>query len=231
MKIHAEVEQGSVEWFALRAGKVTASEADALVTPLGKVKTGDGPKTLLMQKLAEAWTGAPLPQVTVWDMDQGQYLEEKARPAFELELGLPVTRVGFISSDDGRIGCSPDGIIKGEMGLELKCPHVEKHVRYLLDGCVPPDYVAQVQFSLYATGFKGWYFASYRRRLPMLIIPVLPNPDYHKSIKEALTEFNERFDAGWTRLCEINGGPPKRPDPAAKTPEELESEHPVGIMP
>ena len=61
MKIHRNISQGSLEWNCLRAGKVTASELDRLVTPLGKVKTGDGPRSYLCEKVAEAWKGTTLP--------------------------------------------------------------------------------------------------------------------------------------------------------------------------
>ena len=71
MKIH-NVQQGSVDWSILRAGKVTASELDALVSPLGKVRTGEGPKTYLHKKVAEAWLGGPLPSLNVWDLEQGK---------------------------------------------------------------------------------------------------------------------------------------------------------------
>ena len=35
MKIHRDIEQGSLEWMLIRSGKVTASEMSALVTPTG----------------------------------------------------------------------------------------------------------------------------------------------------------------------------------------------------
>src|ERR1700678_1668388 len=143
MKIHNALVQGSPEWHAIRSGKVTASELDRLVSPIGKVRTGDGPKTYLMEKVAECWTGAPLPHVGFWDGDQGQFLEEYARPAFTLESGLDVRTVGFIESDDAKMGCSPDGLIGADCGLEIKCPHIQTHVGYLLGGVLPTDYVLQ----------------------------------------------------------------------------------------
>lgn len=210
MKIH-NVEQNSVDWQILRSGKVTASEMDNLVTPLGKVKTGDGPRSYLMKKVAEAWLGGPLPSLNIWDMDQGHLLEEFARPAFTLETGMEVNQVGFITTDDERCGCSPDGIIAGkEIGLEIKAPHIETHIRYLLDGIVPTDYIIQVQSSMFVTGFKKWIFYSYRRKMPPLMIEVEPDKKIQAAIKEAVGLFLTQFDAAITKLCEINGGPPVR---------------------
>lgn len=224
MKVH-DVEQNSVDWQIIRSGKVTASEMDNLVTPLGKVKIGDGPRSYLMKKVAETWLGGPLPSLNIWDMEQGHLLEEYARPAFTLLAGDEVDKVGFITTDDGRCGCSPDGIIAGkEIGLEIKCPHIETHIRYLLDGVVPPDYVIQVQASLWVTGFKSWKFVSYRRKMPMLIVSVEPDAKIQAAINEAVGGFIEQFDKSMARLMEINGGPPQRPSIPKPIPDFRVSE-------
>jgi hypothetical protein len=228
MKIHDAMIQGSLEWNLIRAGKVTASELDRLVSPLGKVRTGDGVKTYLMEKVAERWTHGPLPTTNFWDGDQGQFLEDFARPAFTLETGLDVRQVGFIESDDGRMGCSPDGLIGDDCGLEIKCPHLETHVRYLLDGKLSEDYILQVQGSLYVTGFKTWKFFSFRRGLPPLILTVEPDPKIQDAIADAMEKFNKALDEALDKLTELNGG--VRPEPPAPlvqdeptpAPEELQ---------
>ena len=225
MKVHA-VEQGSLDWELLRAGKVTASEMDNLVTPLGKVKTGDGPKSYLMKKVAEAWSGGALPSLNVWDMDQGHFLEQYARPAFTLETGLEVTQVGFISDDAGRVGCSPDGLIGDKMGLEIKCPHLETHIRYLLDGVLPADYILQLQGSLYVTGFKKWMFFSFRRKMPPLVLTIEPDEKIQKAISEALGWFQASFDAALDKLTLINGGVRPSHNQAISIPTPDESDVP-----
>ena len=222
MKIH-NLAQGSLEWRQLRAGKVTASEFDRLVSPLGKVRTGDGPQTFLHEKLAEIWMGAPLPTAEFFQADNGTFLEEYARPAFTLETGLEVIEVGFIESDCGQLGCSPDGIIGKECGLEIKCPLLQTHIGYLLSGVVPPDYVLQVQASLFITGFPAWKFFSFRRGLPPLILTVKPDPNIQDSIHQAVELFTEKLAAALARLTELNGG--VRPEPlrfTERSEEELE---------
>jgi hypothetical protein len=212
MKIHRDVAQGSVEWLNLRAGIVTASVADSLVTPLGKVKTGDAAKTLMMQIIAENWIGGSLPSVVgSFDMEQGKYLEEKARPAFTIETNKPVEEVAFIESDDGRTGCSPDGsLTKETAGLEIKCPKLETHIRYCLDGVVPPDYVMQVQFSLYVTKWPAWYFMSFRGNTAPLIVKVEPDDKIQNAITEALQIFFGNYDAALAKWIKMNGGLPIR---------------------
>lgn len=213
MKIHEGIEQGSLEWLTLRSGKVTASELNAIITPLGKIRTGDGVRTYRMRKLAERWLGRPLPSDAdgIWDLEQGHILEEYARPAFTLETGLLTRKVGFISNDDCTVGCSPDGLIEGDKsGLELKCPHLETHIGYVLNGEVPEKYVAQVQGSLYVTGFDHWYFASYRRGLSMMVVKVEPDPNFQASLALAIETFLEDLDADWKAFIAVNGPPPER---------------------
>ena len=220
MKITEGIEQGSLEWYLLRAGRVTASEMERLVTPLGKVKTGDGPKTYLMEKLAERWLQGPLPAVQgVWDLEQGHFLEEYARPAFTLETGLVTRRAAFVADDSGNVGCSPDGLIGDNSGVEIKCPHIEKHIRYLLDGVLPSDYVLQVQGSMYVTGYDHWYFCSFRRNLPVFVLKVERDEKIQESLTEAIGDFSVLLDDAWKALCEKNGGPPPKRKPLILSPE------------
>lgn len=185
---------------------------DALVSPLGKIRTGDGIDTYLKKKLAEVWTGGPLASLNVFDVEQGVILEEMARPAFTLDTGLEVEEVGFITTDDERVGCSPDGVIGGKFGLEIKCPKLETHIGYLLEGELPKDYLLQVQGSLYVSGFSKWYFYSFRRNMPPLILEVEPDPKIQSAIHQAVNEFLERLDEALEKLTKLNGGVrPERP--------------------
>lgn len=217
MKIHQDIEQGSLQWMILRAGKITASEADAIVTPLGKVREGDGVTTYLTQKLVEIWTGGPLPSLQgVFDMEQGKLLEERARPAFTIHTGIEVTTAAFIESDDGRCGCSPDAMISDGAGVEIKCPTMPIHVKYLLAGKLPKEYVAQVQFSLFVTGFRVWHFFSYNRQFPPLHLAVERDEEFQEAIGEAVEDFSNRLDVAIKCIEELNGGPPNRVTPTPK---------------
>lgn len=212
MKI-IDVQQGSVEWGMARAGIPTASEFDNLVTPEFKVRTGEMPRTYLAKKLAEKWQGAPLVTNNTFDMDVGTILEGEAIPWFELETGLPVQRVGFITTDDGRIGCSPDGLVGlmlGDGGIEVKCPRIETHVKYLMSGDLPKEYAHQVHGSMFVTGCDSWRFLSYRRHLPPLLLNIKRDERIQESLRLALDMFLEQFDVEWMKLCDKNGGPPKR---------------------
>lgn len=220
MKIHKECEQGSLEWHKLRAGIPTASEFSQLVTPGFQVRkwSTEMPNTYLARKLAEAWTGGPLDIfVSTREMEFGKILEAEARGWVSLETGQMVEQVAFITTEDGRVGCSPDGLIAEQCGVEIKCPEAPAHVKYVLGGEVPEQYLLQVYGSMYVTGLPRWRFASYRRGFPQLLLTVEWDDPKMKTIGVALAEFHDRFDSGMKLLEDKYGGPaPKdlwRPPP------------------
>lgn len=192
MKI-LDVKQGSGEWLAARAGVFTASEFDNLMTPLWKKRTGATPETYILRKLAEKIMGFPLESPNAWVLEQGAILESEALPWLQLSQDLNVQRVGFVTSDCGRMGCSPDGLIGDDGGVEIKCPQPVNHLRYLLAGTVPDDYLAQVHGSLYVTGRKWWKFVSYSRQFPPVILHVERDENIIAKIDEVLTATLDDF--------------------------------------
>lgn len=209
MKI-IEVEQGSVEWFECRMGIATASEFDSLVTPKWEIRKGKMVYSYLARKLAEKWRGEPLLGFQSLQMEQGAIREKEARPWYEFQSGRSIRVVGFVTSDDGKVGCSPDGLFEDGSGIEIKCPECPTHVRYLLDGELPDDYRAQVQGSMFVTGATHWTFLSFCRGFPPFTLTVERDDEAQEAIEKAVRSFNERLDAGCQRLVEINGGPPER---------------------
>jgi hypothetical protein len=184
----------------------TASEFDNLITPLGKIRDGELPKSYLARKVAEWWLGGPLPQSGFFDAEQGQILEQEAIPLLAFEYGWEISRPGFITTDDQKIGCSPDGMIDAEKcGIEVKCPHADTHTGYLLKGSIPKDYVAQVQGSMFVTGLSRWRFVSYRRNFPLLMVEIEKDEKFHEQLSEALRIFQHDFDFSMNVMKELNG--------------------------
>jgi hypothetical protein len=229
MIVHAHFKQKNgddptIDWLMARVGVVTASEFDNLITPKGKIKTGEGPKTYLHRKLAETWQGAPLDAFQSFAMGQGSLLESEALPYLQTRYDLDVQTVGLVTTDDGRAGCSPDGLIFNAdfkkdgptqlkecpiwSGVEIKAPELPTQIKYLLAGCCPDDYYAQVQGCMMVTGCSSWHFLSYRRRMPAFHLIVHRDEEFITNLTEALAEFYVNFDAALAHLTEINGGPP-----------------------
>ena len=208
MKIHETVIQGSQEWLDLRAGKITASEAEAILTPKFAPKESKAVDTYLGRKWAEKWQHAPIMDEDFYSapVEWGKILETEAKPTFKLLKDIDLKNVGFIESDDGLCGCSPDGLTSDGGGLEIKSPLIQTHCRYLAAGVVPPDYIIQVNFSLFITGFSHWYFMSYRRLMPPLILRVERDEKIMSAIADAVDIFKAKLDAGWAKIIELNGG-------------------------
>lgn len=195
-----ECTQGESEWLQARVGKVTASEADQLLTPEFKARTGEMPKTYLARKLAEKVLNRPLEGFSSFETEQGEILEMEARSWFAFEYPHKVRQVGFIEHDDGRCGCSPDALLDGDGGLEIKAPQPTNHVKYLLEGTLPKDYAVQVHFSMYVTGRPWWKFVSYRRKFRPFVLTVNRDEKIMKAIQTTLETFYATFDAALAKL-------------------------------
>ena len=122
----------------------------------------------LHELIGQVCTGEIKEQVPFKQAEWGHENEDIARSIFEFETGKEVRQVGFIyKDDDQRAGISPDGLIVGEeSGLEIKCPWDTKwHIDFILAKKIKPEYIEQCQFSMWVTGYKRWYFASYDPRM------------------------------------------------------------------
>lgn len=183
-----EMEQGSPEWLSLRAGLPTASGFDKIVTSKGE--PSKGAKKYLYQLAGERLTGAPRDTYQSAAMQRGQELEAEAREAYSFLTDNEVLPVGFCFRDERRLyGCSPDGLIGGDGGLEIKCPTLPVAVEYLDYGKLPTDYFQQVQGNMFITGRAWWDFLSYYPGLPPLLVRVKRDEDFMQALEKELEDF------------------------------------------
>lgn len=158
--ITLDCEQGSEEWLAARLGIPTATGFENIVTATGK-KSASYIK--YMAELIEESILGGGDTFKSGFMERGNQLEPQARAAYEFLTGNDVIQVGGVYLNENRdVMVSPDGLIPSlQKGLEIKCPKMSTHIRYLLEGGVPTEYVIQVQANLWVTGYKTWDFVSY----------------------------------------------------------------------
>ncbi len=173
MKIH-NITQGSDEWFELRAGMPTASNASKLVSGTGKISTSMGDYALLLA--AEKYAGKPLDEFEGNGFtERGKILEAEALVAYDMAKGTFIEPVGFCTSDSGAYGCSPDGLLEEGM-VEAKCLIAKNHVKMMLyynkHKKVSPEYISQVQMQMLVTGRQWCDIVFYHPELPLLIIRV-----------------------------------------------------------
>lgn len=187
-------EQQSPEWFARRCGKFTGSRF-ADVMAMNK-RTGAPLKSyndLIWQIVVERLTGEPTEGVDSYSLRWGRDLEDFARQEYELVTGNAVEQIDFIDHPlFSFVGCSPDGLIGDEAGLEIKCPKSSAiHLQRFLSG-VPDEYVPQIQGGMWVTGRKRWDFVSYDPRFQeshrLLVIQVDRDDEYIKQLEMAVLQ-------------------------------------------
>lgn len=186
--------QGSPEWYELHRGRPTASSFDRIITPkTGKLSaSADG---FICQLIAETLQGLPMTPADKYisrAIQNGLDMEPEARRWYEMQLGYEVEQIGFCTTDDGLIGCSPDGLVGLDGGLELKCPEGKTHISYLLDGTLPSEYRAQVHGSIIVTGRQWWDFMSYAPGLPPFVLRVVPD-QFTEQLRGCLDAFCVRL--------------------------------------
>jgi putative phage-type endonuclease len=158
--------QGSAEWLASRAGRVTASRISDV---LAKVKNGEAAvrRDYRAQIVAEILTGKPQESGYMNDeMRWGVEQEPFARAAYEVATDTLVDQVGLVLHPEiDRAAASPDGLA-GEGLLEIKCPKTATHLEYLLAGAVPEKYTLQMLWQMACTERQWCDFVSFDPRLP-----------------------------------------------------------------
>ena len=187
--------QNSEQWFAEKLGKPSASNASKIITNDGKPskqRTG-----YLYELASEIITNRREEGYQNGNMLMGQEREEESRVLYEMMYDVKVDKVGVVYKDEAKqFLCSPDGIVNGKYGLEMKNPLPKTQVKYLLNGAIPPEYFSQVQFSLYVTSFKFWDFMSHVPAMKPLIVRVKPDDKFIKALESELRTFCSELQ--WT---------------------------------
>ena len=152
-----QLEQRSPEWYEVRRGRITMSNAAALLAK-GKGVT----RANYLREVAAEILGGDVceDRYQSIDMLRGAELEPFAFDALREKTAINFEQVGFVIASDQRIGCSPDGLFAG-IGCELKCPQVKHHLRYLDKVQIERDYGAQIQGSMWVSDCTQWVFASF----------------------------------------------------------------------
>lgn len=185
------LEQGSAEWHAARAGWVTCSKLSAVMAK------GEGRTRLkymrqlaaekLLGRSAESFTGNVYTKM-------GKDLEPANRALLEDQLGVKITETGIIRNHDFRLSCSPDGLLGDEEMAEFKTCIPTEQIERLERDRLPPEHLYQVQGSLLATGRKACWYQSYSPGLPRLVLRVEPDLKLHDLILSELSLFHAELD-------------------------------------
>ena len=148
------MEQRSLAWFEARAGRITASVVGAILGNAPYATRDD-----IMRRLVRAYHGAPEEFEGNIATEYGTRNEAGALTEYIMETGNEVEQIGFVNYEHWA-GCSPDGLIGEDGGLEIKCPFgLRKDEEPVFKPLKEQrHYYDQIQFSLWVTGRKWWDF-------------------------------------------------------------------------
>jgi putative phage-type endonuclease len=122
MIIH-NVGQRSSEWFKLRLGKVTGSNAHNLTT---STKFESYYHELLAETITRNITEGHVTEQMQWGIDNEPFAAEWYMNYTKQDIEV----CGFIEDENNIFGCSPD-LLVGEKGMaQIKCPSSKKHMHY-----------------------------------------------------------------------------------------------------
>lgn len=186
--------QRTEEWRKDRAGKFTGSIFADLIAR--HKKNGERLKSFtecVWNVVVERMSGKPIEGPSGFALQWGTDVEPYAREAYELETGNTVVESGFIQHPTIEYaGCSPDGLIGSDGGIEIKSPKsLRIHLERFLDG-VPEEYMPQVQGCMWITGRQWWDFVSYHPDAPeshrLLVIRVKRDEKMIAEIESSVIE-------------------------------------------
>ena len=197
------IEQGSPEWFAMRAGKVTASKVSDVMSAI----TTAGYKNYLADLVVERLTGNKTESFTNAAMQWGVDQEPIARAEYEVKTGNFVDQIAFVDHPTiANFGCSPDGLVGDDGLIEIKCPNTATHIDYVMQDKVPTKYIPQIQCQLAVTGRKWCDFVSFDPRLPdglqILIVRLERDDKYIEKLETRVVKFLDEVNSAVNGLKE-----------------------------
>lgn len=199
--------QGTEEWFAARAGKVTASRiADVLAT----IKSGESAarRNYRTQLVCERLTGKIEETFSNSHMERGIALEPYAREAYELQTGSIVEQVGFIDHPAIQMsGASPDGLVGSDGSIEIKCPTPANHIEYLLGKEPPSKYKPQMTWQMLCAERQWVDFVSYCPEMPahlqLFVVRFVPEAEYSVTVAQEVIKFLAEVDETIAKLMAL----------------------------
>ncbi len=197
-------EQGSLEWHAMRCGKVTASR---IADMMAKTKTGWGASraNYLAQLVAERLTGVVADGYQSEAMKWGTETEASAAAAYAFHQNQDIREIDFVDHPEiAMSGASPDRLVGDDGLVEIKCPNTATHIGTLLEGKVPDKYVLQMLWQMECTGRAWCDFVSFDPRMPedmRLFVKRLERDDERlREVRGEVVKFLEEINQTVERL-------------------------------
>src|SRR4051812_22830891 len=212
-KFHWNVDQGSLEWHKLRSGIPTASMFDKIITPK-KMDLSEQRKEYACRLITE--------RMLNWQPDSISHLEHVAAgkeneplaiKKFEFVTDTKSRPVGFVTTNDGRFGASPDRVLGYTADMpepiavsaiaEVKCPTPPIQMRRILFGDEEDlPYRCQVQGQLFVTEGDTNLFYSFHPQMPDYLRVTGRDDTFIATLSYRLDEFSIELERWIARALE-----------------------------
>jgi exodeoxyribonuclease (lambda-induced) len=206
----ADCVQGTAEWLQARVGFITAScMADVFARGRDGKSEGVTRKNYRAKLVVERLTGVSCDRgYKSKAMLDGNELEPLARAAYEIRNGVMVDQVGFIEHPTiAWYGCSPDGLVGTEGGMQIKCGFPATHIQWFKAGVVPTEHKPQMFSEMNCTDRKWWDFVSFCPELPddmqLLIARLFRDGKEMSLIEDGVMKFNGEIAADIEEMTDL----------------------------
>lgn len=166
---HFEIEQGTPEWHAAKAGFWSASRAATIMGGLDTL----GIKDLVMD-IAWGRVHGPVEHSTFKSaaMERGNKLEADTRDAYQFLTDRVIDQCGFVEHTTiPHVGWSPDGLCGRKHGIEAKNPLHKAYMEVKRTGKIPSEYRWQVKWGMWVGQLDSMDFLCDHPKAGLIIIP------------------------------------------------------------
>lgn len=167
-KFFWDIEQGSDEWLALKAGCWSASNAAVIMGGLDTKGLAD----YIMEIAWERVYGPIGGKFKSDAMRRGNEVEPEARDWYSFDKGESIDTVGCVMhADIPNVLWSPDGLVGANGAVEIKCPLHKAYMEVVRTRAIPSEYRWQTKWGMWV-GQRDWMdFVVYHPQASGLVIP------------------------------------------------------------
>lgn len=200
-RYHWDIEQGTPEWDAIRAGKWSASKAAIIMGGLDTKGLAD-----LVMDVAWGRMYGPIEHASYKSaaMERGNNLEPGTRERYAFQTDRVIQQCGFVEhSLIPNVGWSPDGLDQHNLhhGIEAKNPLHKAYMEVVRTGKIPSEYRWQTKWGMWCGELDTMDFLVDHPRAGLIVIPCEVT-DEEKAQMMARVSLLEGKVREWIKLLE-----------------------------
>ncbi len=184
--------QGEESWFQAKLGIISAGSFSKVLAK----GQGTTRKKYMLKLAAEILTGTRRDTFQNADLLRGIEQEPQARREYEFIKGVSVDQIGF--AKQGRVGCSPDGLVKSPGGVEIKSVLPETQIETVTANKISSIHKPQMQGCMMVLDCEWWDFCSYspliRNKNYIFIKRMYRDDTYIENLQKELLVFIRELD-------------------------------------